>query len=267
MVAIPGTTKTANAQSNIRSLQVELSVQEMRALESVAALVAGARGNPQYLQMAVEGQRTLPRAVIVVGAPASGKGTQCEKLVAKYHLVHISSGDLLRARQSEDKELKSFMDQGQLVPDAVIIRLMKERMKQPDALKHGALLDGFPRTVEQARVLADSVDVQHVIFVDVPEEVVIGRIAGRRIDPKTNEVYHIKTKPPPADIAGRLVIRGDDTPEAIKIRLQKFRLHTKDVLDFYKKVTIHVDAGSRSPNEVFALLDKHITQKETKSKL
>lgn len=163
------------------------------------------------------------------------------------------------------------MDQGQLVPDAVIIRLIKERMRQPDVLQHGALLDGFPRTVEQARALADSVDVQHVIFVDVPEEAVISRIAGRRIDPKTNEVYHIKTRPPPPEIAARLVIRGDDTPEAIKVRLQKFRLHTKDVLDFYKKVLVHVEAGSKGPDEVFSLLDKQINLKakstETKSKL
>jgi adenylate kinase len=260
MVAIPGSTKIPNAVSNLESLQVRLSVQEMQLLGSLAGKVQGARGNPQYLQSAVEGQRSKmkPRAVIVAGAPASGKGTQCEKLVAKYKLVHISSGDILRARQSDDKELKSFMDQGLLVPDALVIRLIKERMQQPDVLQRGALLDGFPRTVAQARVLADSVDVQLFLFVDVPEEVVIARISGRRIDPLTNDVYHIKTKPPPPDVAKRVVIRGDDTPDAIKTRLQKFRLHTKDVLAFYSKVVVHLDAGSKTPDQVFALIEQQM---------
>jgi len=139
---------------------------------------------------------------IISGAPASGKGTQCEGIVEKYGLTHISTGDMLRAAvqagTETGKQADGFMKAGQLVPDAVIIAMVKERLDMDDCKKNGWLLDGFPRTGAQAAALEEiGVEPDCVILLEVPDEELIKRVVGRRSDPETGKIYHMTFFPPP----------------------------------------------------------------------
>jgi adenylate kinase len=162
--------------------------------------------------------------LFISGAPASGKGTQCEVIKERYGVVHLSTGDILRAAVDEGTavgvEAKACMDSGRLVPDSLIISIVKERRAQVDCVEKGWLLDGFPRTREQADSLAaDGVTADAFIHLDVPDSVVVARISGRVTDPVTGAIYHDTFDPPPeGEVGDRCVRRDDDTEEKVMVR-------------------------------------------------
>jgi adenylate kinase len=193
--------------------------------------------------------------LVIAGAPAAGKGTQCEQLKAKYNVVHLSTGDMLRAAVSDATALgvqaKEFMDAGRLVPDDLIIGVVCERLAQEDCVSRGWLLDGFPRTRAQADALkAAGMVPDCFILVDVPEDVLVERVTGRRTDPETGRIYHMTYSPPESDeVNARLVQRSDDTEEKVRVRYQDFRSNIDAIKDSYLDKTIWVD-GTQAPEDV-----------------
>jgi adenylate kinase len=162
-------------------------------------------------------------------------------LVDTYRIPHISSGDMLRAAVKEGTalgvEADRFMKQGKLVPDEVVIGMILERIARPDCAA-GFMLDGFPRTRPQAEALdaamrAARVELDAVLLIEVPDALLEERAVGRRSDPETGAIYHLKYNPPPPEIAGRLVHRKDDTIEAVTTRIQKYHSETAPVIPFY----------------------------------
>lgn len=197
--------------------------------------------------------------IMLIGAPGSGKGTQAKKLQASLGYAHVSTGDLLRAAVKQGTELgkqaKSFMDAGGLVPDELVIGLLKEALTKPETEK-GFILDGFPRTAVQAEALDAEVSLDRVIYMKVPFELIEERITGRRMS-KSGHVYHVKYNPPKVegvcDATGdELSQRSDDTPEKVKERLAKFVAETQPVVPRYeaKGIVVEVD-GVGTPDEVF----------------
>jgi adenylate kinase len=184
--------------------------------------------------------------MILVGPPGAGKGTQAALLVDTFGIPHISSGDMLRAAVAAGTELgraaDGYMKKGHLVPDEVVIGMIVERIAQADA-RDGFMLDGFPRTLPQAVALdlalkAAGVTLDAVLVIEVPDDLIVERIVGRRSDPETGAIYHLKFNPPPAELAPRLVHRKDDTEEACRARLEKFHAETTPVIPFYEKMGI-----------------------------
>ena len=205
---------------------------------------------------------TVPpvKNVIISGAPASGKGTQCEKIVGAYGLVHLSTGDMLRAAAADaDNELgqlaKEKMEAGELVPDELITKLVVQALDTPEVKAKGFLLDGFPRTAVQAADMAANFLVPHkAVLLDVPEEVLVKRVTGRRQDPETGKIYHVETSPPEGDdaeeVTARLTQRDDDTEEALKKRLEQFGMNREAVSAAFASISVTID-GNRSPGEVW----------------
>jgi len=192
--------------------------------------------------------------IIIAGAPAAGKGTQCEVIKSEFGVVHLSTGDILRAAVKEGTELgvkaKGYMDSGQLVPDELITNVVCDRLKQADCKTMGWLLDGFPRTRAQADALNQAgFKPDSFILLDVPEDILVDRVTGRRTDPVTGDIYHLTYKPPPADIVPRLVQRSDDTKEKIVVRYREFLKHVDAVKDCYEDKCLKVD-GSQSSSAV-----------------
>lgn len=180
--------------------------------------------------------------MIFIGPPGAGKGTQAARLVAHYQIPHISTGDMFRAAVKEGtpmgQEADRYMKAGQLVPDEVVIGLVRERLAQDDT-KAGFMLDGFPRTRPQAEALAealnaDGLTLDAVLLLEVPDELIVERIVGRRSDPETGEIYHLTFNPPPAELADRLVHRKDDTEEAVRSRLEAYHSMTAPIVPFYE---------------------------------
>lgn len=212
-----------------------------------------------------------PPRILITGPPASGKGTQCEYIVEKYGVVHISTGDMLRAAvQAETPlgvEAKTYMDDGQLVPDELVISMLKERIFQDDCEQKGWLLDGFPRTEVQAQALTDANIVPSaVVVLDADDEELIQRVTGRRSDPVTGKIYHLKFNPPSnPEVAERLAQRSDDTEEKANVRLQSYYKHAQSIQDHYSSMLNKVD-GNRSKSEVFndvcAIIDAGIPKNE-----
>ena len=203
---------------------------------------------------------STPKHIIVMGGPASGKGTQCQNLVEKYGLVHLSTGDMLRQAVSsssvdDDRDManiKRCMENGQLIPDDVIIRLVLQRLNSSDCQQRGWILDGFPRTANQARALQKAgIDPDLFLFLNVPDEVAIERACGRRTDPVTGKGYHLDYSPPPSDeVRQRLVIRSDDHVESMTQRLKQFRENANAIKDcFDKDIIVDID-GRGTPDEV-----------------
>lgn len=162
----------------------------------------GVKNGVTFLKNSVTGE-LIPQ-FIISGPPACGKGTQCAKIMNKYKCVHISTGDLLRAevdKMSEiGKKAKAVMDEGKLVDDDLVIGLVRARLQLPDCVANGWLLDGFPRTPAQAKALqTENVIPNAVVILNVPDDVLIKRVAGRRTDPVTNAVYHLEFNKPPDD--------------------------------------------------------------------
>ncbi|CAM6129907.1 unnamed protein product [Calypogeia fissa] len=195
-----------------------------------------------------------PLRVMISGAPASGKGTQCELIVETFGLSHISTGDLLRAEVAAEsdsgKNAKTYMDAGLLVPNEIVVAMVEKKLAASD---RGWLLDGYPRSLEQAEALeAISVRPQLFILLDVPDEVLVERVVGRRLDPVTRKIYHVKYSPPETDeIRSRLTHRIDDTEEKAGIRLATYHANVAAVIDVYKNIIKRVD-GNRPKKDVFA---------------
>ena len=181
--------------------------------------------------------------IVLLGAPGAGKGTQAQFLMAKFGIPQISTGDMLRAAISAGTELgkqaKAVMDAGQLVSDELIIGLVKERITQEDC-KAGFLLDGFPRTIPQADAMKENgITVDHVLEFDVPDEVIVERMAGRRVHSGSGRVYHLVYNPPKVegkdDVTGDdLSIRPDDEESTVRKRLAIYHEQTKPLVDFYQ---------------------------------
>lgn len=180
--------------------------------------------------------------LILLGPPGAGKGTQAAYLMEKYNIPQISTGDMLRAAVKDGTDLgleaKKFMDAGGLVPDTVIIGLVKERINQDDC-SNGFLFDGFPRTIPQANALNDAgVDIDYVIEIDVNDEEIIKRLSGRRVHPESGRTYHVLFNTPKVegidDISGEpLVQRDDDKEETIKKRLEVYHEQTELLIGYY----------------------------------
>ncbi|MCF6173883.1 MAG: adenylate kinase [Campylobacteraceae bacterium] len=202
--------------------------------------------------------------LMVFGAPGAGKGTQAKFLVEKYNIPQISTGDMLRTaiadKTAMGMEAKKYMDEGGLVPDSTIIGIIKDRLQKDDC-KKGFILDGFPRTLKQAIALEELMKqsgkkLDKVLSFDVPDELIIQRIAGRRVCPKCGATYHVKFNPPKeediCDACGtELIIRKDDNPDTVKNRLSNYHKQTAPLIDFYKDkgVFISID-GSQELSKV-----------------
>lgn len=185
--------------------------------------------------------------LVLMGLPGAGKGTQAEKIVDKYRIPHISTGDMFRAAMSEGTELglkaKSFMDKGDLVPDEVTIGIVRERLSKEDC-QTGFLLDGFPRTVPQAMALEKILDdlnkkIDYVINIDVDQDILMGRLTGRRICTKCGATYHLAFNPPESEgkcdrCGGELYQRADDNEDTVKNRLEVNIKQSQPLLDFYE---------------------------------
>lgn len=182
--------------------------------------------------------------LILLGGPGAGKGTQANYVKEKYQIPQISTGDMLRAAVQAGtelgKEAKKYMDAGQLVPDDVIIGLVKERIREPDCGK-GFLFDGFPRTIPQADAMKNAgVPIDGVVDIDVPDDEIIKRMSGRRVHLASGRTYHIIFNPPKAegkdDMTGEpLIQRDDDKEETVRKRLSVYHEQTEPLIDYYKK--------------------------------
>jgi len=181
--------------------------------------------------------------LILIGGPGAGKGTQANYVKDKFQIPQISTGDMLRAALKAGTELgkkaKGYMDSGALVPDDVIIGLVKERIKEADCEK-GFLFDGFPRTIPQADALKEAgVAIDAVVDIDVPDEEIIKRMSGRRVHLASGRTYHIKFNPPKEegkdDVTGEdLIQRDDDQKETVRKRLDVYHAQTEPLIDYYK---------------------------------
>lgn len=208
--------------------------------------------------------------IIMLGAPGAGKGTQAKKIAAKYDIPHISTGDILRANIKNNTELgmkaKVYMDLGLLVPDDLVVDLIMDRFQQPDCEK-GYVLDGFPRTIPQAKALDAALArnndlVEYAIDVDVPDANIISRMAGRRACLTCGATYHLVTIPPKkegiCDVCGAdLVLRDDDKPETVQKRLKVYHEQTQPLIDYYsnKGILKSVD-GTKDPDTNFTEIVK-----------
>jgi len=181
--------------------------------------------------------------LIFVGPPGAGKGTQAEAIINEFKIPQISTGDIIRAAirggTALGKEFKSYTDAGKLVPDDLVNRMVQERLAQDDC-KSGFLLDGYPRTEAQAETLDKMLagmgrKLDHVLLLEVADDVLVERITGRRSDPETGRVYHVKFDPPPADVAPRLIQRSDDTEEVLRQRLSEYHDKTAPLIPYYEK--------------------------------
>ncbi|MBM7610171.1 adenylate kinase [Lysinibacillus composti] len=212
--------------------------------------------------------------IVLMGLPGAGKGTQADKIVEKYAIPHISTGDMFRAAIKNGTELglqaKSFMDQGSLVPDEVTIGIVRERLSQNDCEK-GFLLDGFPRTVPQAEALDAILEelgrkIEHVINIQVEKDELVARLSGRRICKVCGSSYHLIFNPPAVEgkcdkDGGELYTRADDNPETVANRLEVNMKQAQPLLDFYgdKGVLTNID-GQQDIAKVFADLDALLLQ-------
>lgn len=182
--------------------------------------------------------------IILLGAPGAGKGTQAQFIMEKYGIPQISTGDMLRAAVKAGSELglqaKELMDNGKLVTDELVIALVKQRIAQDDC-RNGFLLDGFPRTIPQADAMKNAgIAVDYVLEFDVPDEIIVERIVGRRVHTPSGRVYHIKFNPPKIanrdDITGEeLSIRKDDQEETVRKRLVEYHQLTEPLIAYYRQ--------------------------------
>ena len=211
------------------------------------------------------------RNVILLGAPGAGKGTQAERIAAGYAVPHISTGEMLRAAVAAGTEMglaaQRVMEAGALVPDEVVIGVVRDRLAQADA-QQGFLLDGFPRTIEQAErldaMLAEGGrSVTHVILIEVPEDELVERLAGRRMCKGCGKGYHVVFDPPRSedvcDVCGaELYQRSDDNEATVRNRLEVYRVQTEPLVGYYEGhgVLKTAHGGGKMPDEVFAQVEQ-----------
>ena len=206
--------------------------------------------------------------IIMLGAPGAGKGTQAKRIAEKYSIPHISTGDIFRANIKNGTELgkkaKTFMDQGLLVPDELVVDLVVDRVNQEDCA-NGYVLDGFPRTIPQAEALDKALEtlgqaMDYAINVEVPDENIVNRMSGRRACVDCGATYHIVYAPTKVEnvcdkCQGGLILRDDDKPETVQKRLNVYHDQTQPLIDYYtnKKILVEVD-GTVDINDVFAAI-------------
>lgn len=204
--------------------------------------------------------------LILLGPPGAGKGTQAARIVEKYNIPHISTGDIFRKNISEGtklgKKAKEYMDRGELVPDSLVIEIATDRLTEDDCAD-GFLLDGFPRTVEQAVALDAFLGgrgerINHVLDIDVPKEELMTRLIGRRVCKECGATYHVTNMPPAKEgicdkCGGELIQRADDTEATVENRIEVYNRQTKPLLDYYDKTgnIVHLD-GSIGFEKLFA---------------
>ena len=205
--------------------------------------------------------------IVLLGSPGVGKGTYTGILSKKHRIPHISSGEIFRQNIKNGTELgkkvKEYMDRGDYVPDDITIQMIKERLERNDC-KTGVLLDGFPRTVPQAEELEKFKKIDKVFNFIAFQEVIVGRLGGRRTCRNCGKIFHVKNIPPKVSgvcdyCGGELYQREDEKPEAIKIRMKKYEEKTKPLIDFYKKRNLLVEIDANYPIEE---VDKIISQCE-----
>ncbi|MBO5564488.1 MAG: adenylate kinase [Lachnospiraceae bacterium] len=204
--------------------------------------------------------------IVMLGAPGAGKGTQAKRIAEKYHLPHISTGDIFRANLREGTELglkaKEYMDAGALVPDSLTVELLLDRVAKDDC-RDGYVLDGFPRTIAQADVLTDALaksgdKVDLAINIDVPDEHIQRRMSGRRSCPQCGQGYHTEFNPPKEEgvcdkCGAALIQRDDDKPETVAKRLQVYHEQTQPLIEYYEKAgVLKTIDGTKPMDEVFA---------------
>ncbi len=203
--------------------------------------------------------------IIMLGAPGAGKGTQAKKIAEKYGIPHISTGDIFRANIKAGTELgkkaKTYMDQGALVPDELVVDLVVDRVGQEDA-KNGYVLDGFPRTIPQAEALDKALNaigekMDYAINVEVPDENIINRMSGRRACVDCGGTYHIKYNPTKVEgvcdaCGGKLILRDDDKPETVQNRLEVYHKQTQPLIEYYSRQGIMKEVdGTVDMEDVF----------------
>jgi adenylate kinase len=203
--------------------------------------------------------------LILLGPPGAGKGTQAQRMVERYHLPQISTGDILRAAVKGSTPLgtkaKGFMDQGQLVPDEIVIGIVEERLKEKDC-HPGFVLDGFPRTIPQAEALQPILakirkTIDHVINIEVESEELIRRLTGRRTCKNCGAMFHVHFQPPKTEgicdrCGGTLYQRGDDKEETIRTRLKEYEKQTAPLIEYYRdKKTLRSIQGVGGPDQIF----------------
>ena len=204
--------------------------------------------------------------LMLFGAPGAGKGTQAKFLIEKYNIPQISTGDILRAAIADKTDMgmeaKKFMDEGKLVPDSTIIGIIKDRLAEADC-KNGFILDGFPRTLAQAEALSElmnnmGISLDKVISLNVPDELIVGRITGRRVCPKCGASFHVEFNPSKKEdecdyCGGELIIRKDDNAETVISRLDAYHTQTAPLIDFYTKMGVFMELdGTKDVSEVTA---------------
>ena len=210
--------------------------------------------------------------IVLLGPPGAGKGTYGGILSKKYGIPIISVGDLFRKTIKDETELgkrvKAYVSSGELVPDEIVNEVVKNRLNEDDC-KQGFLLDGYPRTVNQAEFMLTFKNIGVALNFVVPDDVIMERISGRRTCRKCGEIYHIKNVPPTIDgicdrCTGRLVQRSDEKPEVIKTRLVVYREKTKPVADYLRKKGLVVDIDANYPIEevdkIISQCEKHLTK-------
>lgn len=202
--------------------------------------------------------------IIFIGAPASGKGTYAKRLVKEYDLTHISTGDLIRkeieAETQTGKQAKEYTSKGQLVPNEIIIELLKERMSKEDA-KKGFILDGFPRNMKQAKELESITEIDKVLNFEATMDTIIRRITGRRICRSCGEIFHVKNIPVKDNkctkCGGEVYQREDEKPEVVKQRLSIYETESKPLTQYYeeKGVLVNIDSNKDVSNPEFDVID------------
>ena len=208
--------------------------------------------------------------IIMLGAPGAGKGTQAKMIAEKYGIPHVSTGDIFRANIKNGTELgmeaKKYMDQGQLVPDELTVKILLDRVAQDDC-KNGYVLDGFPRTIPQAEALDAALGkinekMDYAIDVDVPDENIVNRMSGRRACLNCGATYHLISIPPKVEgicdrCGSKIVLREDDKPETVQKRLKVYHEQTQPLIEYYsgKGVLKEVD-GTQPMDDVFAAIVK-----------
>ena len=206
--------------------------------------------------------------IVMLGAPGAGKGTQAKMIADKYQIPHISTGDIFRANISNGTELgkkaKTYMDQGLLVPDELVVELVVDRVQQDDC-KKGYILDGFPRTIPQAEALTEALKklgekVDFAINVEVPDENIVKRMSGRRACVSCGSTYHIVYNPTKVEgvcdkCGNELILREDDKPETVKKRLDVYHEQTQPLIEYYTNegVLVEVD-GTKDMKDVFSAI-------------
>lgn len=189
--------------------------------------------------------------IILLGAPGAGKGTQAVKIAEKYKIPHISTGDILRKNIKEGTPVglkaKSYIDKGALVPDEVVIEIVKDRLEQDDC-KNGYLLDGFPRTKPQAQALDEFAVIDIVLNLDINLDILVDRLSGRRVCASCGATYHTSTYSADtcSQCGGKIIQRDDDLPDTIKARLKTYTLQTEPLISYYKEKNLLVDINANT---------------------